>query len=87
MLGEDAALVPDQSKPHIPFIRELLDSATGTDAEGRKLLTIEDLSKYSAKRRVDARETNPEYTLSKVHRTFGSAKCVASTDVLSLSVI
>ncbi|KAG2017415.1 hypothetical protein CC2G_006925 [Coprinopsis cinerea AmutBmut pab1-1] len=70
---EDAALVPDQSKPHIPFIRELLDSATGTDAEGRKVLTIEDLSKYSAKRRVDARETNPEYTLSKVHRTFGSA--------------
>lgn len=72
--GEDSALVPDQSKPHVPFIRELLDSASGKDADGKPLLTIEDLSKFSAKRRVDAKETNPDFTLGRAHKTFGSTK-------------
>ncbi|TFK28336.1 Cloroperoxidase [Coprinopsis marcescibilis] len=70
---QDSALVPDQSKPHAPFIRELLDSASGKDNDGNRLLTIEDLTKYSTKRRVEARETNPDFTLAKVHKTFGSS--------------
>ncbi|TFK28337.1 Cloroperoxidase [Coprinopsis marcescibilis] len=72
LLREDSALVPDQSKPHIPFIRELLDSATGKDANGKPILTIEDISRFSAKRRVEARETNPDFTLDRAHKTFGS---------------
>jgi len=70
---EDSAINPDQSKPHVPFIRELLDSASGTDADGNRVLTIADLSAFSTKRRVEARETNPAFTLEKVHKTFGSS--------------
>jgi len=70
---EDTYIQPDQSKPHLPFIRELLDSATGKDADGKAVLTIEDLSRFSTKRRVEARETNPEFTLGKIHKTFGSS--------------
>ncbi|KAF9556826.1 Cloroperoxidase [Agrocybe pediades] len=70
---EDSALVPDQGKPHLPFVRELLASATGKDKDGNALLTIKDLSAYSAKRRVDARKTNPNFSLSRSHKTFGSS--------------
>ena len=37
---------------------------------------INDLSKFSAKRRVDARETNPDFTLDFAHRLFASSKSV-----------
>lgn len=70
---EDIALVPDQGKSHLPYVRELLDSATGKDENGKPILTIEDLSRFSAKRRVEARETNPEFTLDKFHKKFGSS--------------
>lgn len=73
-VGEDSALVPSQAKPHVPFIRELLNSASGKDKDGNVLLTQKDLSDYSAKRRVDARATNPDFTLSTFHKVFGSSK-------------
>jgi hypothetical protein len=70
---EDSAQVPDQSKPHLPFIKELLDSASGKDKEGNVILTPEDLSAYSAKRRVDAKAANPDFSLSTFHKMFGSS--------------
>ncbi|KAJ3548152.1 heme-thiolate peroxidase [Coprinellus aureogranulatus] len=69
---QDVALEPDQSKPHVPFIKEFLAEATGTDADGKRVLTIDDMSRFSAKRRVEAREGNPNFTLEKIHKTFGS---------------
>ena len=74
LVGEDTALVPNQGKPHIPFVKELLASATGKDKEGNPLLTSKDLAAYSSKRRVDARVSNPEYTLNLFHKLFGSSK-------------
>ena len=72
--GEDCALIPNQGKPHIPFIDELLASATGKDKEGNPSLTLKDLAAFSSKRRVDARDSNPEYTLDLFHKLFGSSK-------------
>ncbi|KAJ7189749.1 Chloroperoxidase [Mycena pura] len=70
---QDLKYDPDQDKPYLPFIDELLDSATGKDADGNKLLTIADLSRYSSKRRSEARATNPDFTLDTRHKMFGSA--------------
>ncbi|KAJ7437208.1 Chloroperoxidase [Mycena galericulata] len=70
---QDAKFEPDQGKPHLPFIHELLASATGKDADGNLILTPADVSRYSSKRRTDARATNPEYTLDTFHKMFGSA--------------
>jgi len=70
---EDSAFVPDQSKPHLPFIYELLGSASGKDQEGNPLLTKKDLSNYLAKRRVDSRASNPNFTTSRFHKMFGSS--------------
>ena len=72
--GQDTFIEPDQAKPHIPFVEELLASATGKDKEGKPLFTLKDIATYSAKRRADARASNPQYTLDFTHRTFGSAK-------------
>ncbi|KAJ2919751.1 heme-thiolate peroxidase, partial [Candolleomyces efflorescens] len=72
LLREDVHFEPDQSKPHVQFIKELLAEATGKDEHGKAILTIEDLSRYSSKRRADARAKNPEFTLEKIHKTFGS---------------
>jgi len=76
--GQDTALCPDQSKIHPGQIKELLASATGKDRDGNTILTIKDLSNFSAKRRVDAREANPDFTLDQFHRMFGSSKSVIS---------
>ncbi|KAF8888796.1 Chloroperoxidase [Infundibulicybe gibba] len=70
---EDVIHQPNQGKPHVPFIRELLDSASGKDKDGNVLLTAADLSAYSAKRRVYAKATNPEFSLSLFHKMFGSS--------------
>ena len=72
--GEDSALVPYQGSPHVKFVDELLASASGKDKEGNPLLTLKDLAAYSSKRRVDARDSNPEYTLDFNHKLFGSSK-------------
>jgi len=68
--------VPDQGKPHVAFVRELLSLASGKDQNGDELLTAQDLSEYLAKRRVDSRASNPGYSLSRFHKVFGSAKYV-----------
>jgi hypothetical protein len=74
----DAALVPDQGKPDLELVRDLLAEATGTTPDGVPQLTIPDLSRALSKRRVDARKTNPQYTESLFHNMFGSAKSVRS---------
>jgi len=70
---EDSAITPDQSKPHAEYIKALLASATGKDKDGNPILTAKDLSKYSSKRRADARAYNKDFTLSFFHRMFGSS--------------
>jgi hypothetical protein len=72
--GQDVKYDPDQGKPYLPFIHELLASATGKDKDGNQILTPADLSRYSGKRRAGARATNPDFTLDKFHKMFGSAK-------------
>lgn len=73
-LGLDTALQPNQGLNHVPFIEELLSFATGKDSEGRTLLTIKDLSKILGKRRVQAKKTNKEYSLARIHKLFGNGK-------------
>jgi hypothetical protein len=70
---QDVALVPDQGKPDLGLVEDLLAQASGTMADGTKQLTIPDLSRALAKRRVDARNTNNAYTESFFHNMFGSA--------------
>ncbi|KAJ7839016.1 Chloroperoxidase [Mycena olivaceomarginata] len=70
---QDFKYDPDQGKPYMPFIEELLASATGKDKEGNPLLTAADLSRYSGKRRTEARATNPDFTLDTFHKMFGSS--------------
>ncbi|KAI6015105.1 Chloroperoxidase [Pisolithus orientalis] len=67
----DAALQPDQSKVHRPFIEDLFSFATGKD-QGQRVLTTKDLSRFSGKRRAGARATNPMFTLDLSHKLFGS---------------
>jgi hypothetical protein len=68
---QDVALVPDQGKPDLELVQELLEGATG---EGGKKLTKADLSRALAKRRQDAKRTNEAYSESLFHNGFGSAK-------------
>ncbi|KAJ3984005.1 putative chloroperoxidase [Lentinula detonsa] len=79
---EDTFHQPDQGKPHIPFIEELLGSASGKDSKAKHgaedsndvvLLTSDDLARYSAKRRTEAKARNPEFSLSEFHKAFGSS--------------
>jgi len=72
----DAALVPDQGKPDLELVDELLKGATGKAADGTALLTKKDLSLALSKRRYEARKTNEQYSESKFHNMFGSAKYV-----------
>ncbi|KAG6914490.1 hypothetical protein DXG01_016951 [Tephrocybe rancida] len=73
LFRRDAHFEPNQSTIHVPFVKELLESATGKDADGNLVLTQADLSLISSKRRAEARAENPEFTLDKFHKTFGSA--------------
>ncbi|KAK7062495.1 putative sterigmatocystin biosynthesis peroxidase stcC [Favolaschia claudopus] len=71
---QDYKLQPDQGNPHLPYIEELLASASGKDEDGSSpVLTISDLSRYSGKRRSEARATNPDFMLDKFQKIFGSA--------------
>ena len=72
--GQDSALGLDQGKPYIPQIEELLASATGKDKEGNPLLTTKDMAAYNAKRRFDAKASNPQFSLDFAHKIFGSTK-------------
>jgi hypothetical protein len=63
--------VQDQGKPDLELVEELLGSASG---EGGKKLTKADLSRMLAKRRMECRKNNEEYSESLFHNGFGSAK-------------
>jgi len=69
---EDSALAPNQAKPHLPFVNELLASASARDRHGNVLFKSEDLSGYSTKRRVDSRAANPNFSLGLFHKFIGS---------------
>jgi hypothetical protein len=71
---QDAALVPDQGKPDLELVHELLKEASGTFPDGTPQLTIPDLSRALSKRRADAKKTNKDYSESFFHNMFGSAK-------------
>lgn len=71
---QDVALQPDQGKPDIGLVRDLLEEATGKTSDGSPVLTKEDLSRALSRRRADARKTNPQYSESFFHNMFGSAK-------------
>jgi hypothetical protein len=67
----DVAEVPDQGRPDLELVEELLAAATG---EGGKRLTKGDLSRMLAKRRTECRAQNEQYSESLFHNGFGSAK-------------
>lgn len=69
-LGHDSHLNPDQSKPAPDLIEELLASGTGENGA----LTKKDIARFSAKRRVESRRTNGQYSMSFSHKMFGSSK-------------
>lgn len=71
---QDAALVPDQGKPDLQLVDELLKEATGKMPDGSPQLTIPDLSRALSRRRADARKSNKDYSESFFHNMFGSAK-------------
>ncbi|KAG6826659.1 hypothetical protein H0H92_014950 [Tricholoma furcatifolium] len=80
LVRRDLYFEPNQAVIHVPFVNELLESATGKDTDGNLILTIPDLSRISSKRRAEARAENPEFSLDAIHKKFGSSKYV----VLSL---
>ncbi|KAF7188897.1 putative sterigmatocystin biosynthesis peroxidase stcC [Pseudocercospora fuligena] len=69
----DLALQPDQGKPDLQLVDDLLKEATGKTPDGHPQLTKADLSRALSKRRADARRTNKEYSESFFHNMFGSA--------------
>jgi Peroxidase, family 2 len=79
---QDAALVPDQGKPDLQLVQDLLNDATGTMPDGSPRLTIPDLSRALSKRKVDARRTNKNYTESFSHDAFGASKYVLCCTLL-----
>jgi len=70
---EDAALQPDQGKPDLNLVHQLLQEATGKTPDGKALLTKADLSRALSRRRVEARKSNKDYSESFFHNMFGSA--------------
>lgn len=69
----DTALEPNQSVKHVPFIEEVLASATGKDNHGHTIITTKDMARMLGKRRAVARAVNSEFSLSFFHKIFGSA--------------
>jgi hypothetical protein len=80
---QDAALVPDQGKPDLKLVDDLLKEATAKMSDGSPLMTIPDLSRVLSKRRKDARKTNQAYSENLFHNMFGSAKYVFSPILFS----
>jgi len=73
-IGRDLHFEPDQSVIHMPYVREVLDSATGKDEHGNSVLTIADFSRLVSKRRAECKVANPDYMLNELHKVFGSQK-------------
>ena len=81
----DVALVPDQGKPDLNLVHDLLNDATGKMPDGSSQLTVPDLAKALSKRRADAKKTNKEYSENFFHNFFGSAKCVLTAKLMDFS--
>jgi hypothetical protein len=81
--GLDTALQPDQSVKHVPFIEELLALSTVKDKDGNDIITAKDLSRILGKRRAVARAVNKEFSLSLLHKLFGSTKYAVLSFVFS----
>ncbi|KIK11962.1 hypothetical protein PISMIDRAFT_689916 [Pisolithus microcarpus 441] len=64
----DAAFQPKQGEKHVPYIEELLSSATGNDGS---LMTIKDVSRMLSKRRAESKANNAQYSLGLSHKIFG----------------
>lgn len=88
---EDTFHQPDQGKPHVPFINELLGSASGkdlkinTDAENpenARQITLDDLARFTAKRRTEAKNRNPEFSMSTFHQFTGSSNSTGLINIL-----
>ncbi|KAG6906591.1 hypothetical protein DXG01_012994 [Tephrocybe rancida] len=73
LFRRDVHFETKQSTIHVPFVKELLESATGKDADGNPIFTQADLSLILSKRRAEARAENPEFTLDKFHKLVGTA--------------
>jgi len=69
---EDTHFEPDQSKIAVHLVKELLNSASGKDADGNLVLTSSDLAKALSQRLANCKATNPEFTTSLLHRLFGA---------------
>jgi len=85
--GEDAYLQPDQSRPSLPLIHELLAAGSGapttlpspckitlSDGTRLDLSYIDNMCHFSRVRRVEARKTNPRFPLGSFHKFIGSLK-------------
>ncbi|CAK3899776.1 Cloroperoxidase [Lecanosticta acicola] len=83
---QDVALQPDQGKPDLDLVHDLLKEATGTMPDGSPRLTKADLSRALSKRRADARRTNKEYSESFFHNMFGSANSSTMLTIFGGSV-
>jgi len=66
---EDTFHSPDQSKPNVALIEELLACGTGPGGN----LTPADLARFSGKRRTEARRKNGQFSLSTFQKIFGSS--------------
>ncbi|CAL1710015.1 unnamed protein product [Somion occarium] len=65
----DSIFAKDQGTPAVKLIEELLASGTGPNGN----LTTADLSRFSGKRRVEAKAVNHQYSLSFLHKMFSSS--------------
>ncbi|ETW77439.1 chloroperoxidase 4, partial [Heterobasidion irregulare TC 32-1] len=77
---EDARVSPDQSRPSIPLVEQLLASASGPllsnrtgDSSVTPTLTVSDLARLTSKRRAEAKKQNGQFSLSTSHKMFGSS--------------
>lgn len=84
-LGEDFDVDPNLGKVSIPLTQRLLASASGKDAEGDRVVTVEDVAYNLSRRRVEARRANPSFHLSKEHEFFGGSKSVRLSSASKLS--
>jgi len=75
---EDFSFQPDQSKPDQELVDRLLNSATG---DGGKTLTVDDLSRFTAIRRVECRKRNRNYTECATYNFFSSNNAGTLVDV------
>ncbi|EIM87381.1 Cloroperoxidase [Stereum hirsutum FP-91666 SS1] len=89
LLREDAKTSPDQSRPCLRLVAQLLDSATGpppasnlngngkakekSDDDNEKTLTVADLARVTSQRRAESRRENGQFSLSTFHKMFGSS--------------